>query len=270
MPPNANRGGQNRGGIYGGLARNPGLLAQVLRFGAHQIGVPYQWGGTTRAGGFDCSGLIYAAYRRAGYAGIGRTTYDQIKQGVSVGINHLKPGDIVFPEPGHEGLYVGNGMVLEAPHTGTNVSLIPLNKFGFWQARRLIRGGGGIIPPRALGGVSRSGLPIPHPSTGQLVPGEMQALQGQMHQQAVMFQRSQTALTNQLASQAAQARQQSLAQGIAQQAQARVTQAQQAQQSLSGGGSPTASGVPAAGQYDQNKGILDTIRNQALQRAGIG
>ena len=266
MPPSSQRGGGR--GPYVGLARNPQLLEQVLRYGARQIGVPYLWGGTTHAG-TDCSGLIYAAYRRAGYLGIGRTTYDQIKQGVGVAQQDLQPGDIVFPEAGHEGLFIGNGMVLEAPHTGTNVKIVPLQQFGFWQARRLIRGGGGIIPPRALGGVSRSGLPIPHPSTGQLVPGEMQALQAQMHQQSQMFARSQTALTNQLAAQAAQSRQQSLAQGIAAQQAQKVQGAQLAQQSLSGGGSLTASGTPAQGLYDQRRGALDTIRSQALQRAGI-
>ncbi len=268
MPPSSQRGGGR--GPYAGLPRNPQALERVLQFVAHQLGTRYAWGGTQRSTGFDCSGIIYRAYLRAGYSGIGRTTFQQVKQGVGVAEADLQPGDIVFPEASHEGIYVGNGMVLEAPHTGTNVSLIPLQRFGFWQARRLIRGGGGIIPPRALGGVSRSGLPIPHPSTGQLVPGEMQALQAQMHQQSQMFARSQTALTNQLASQAAQARQQSLAQGIAAQQAQKVQGAQLAQQSLSGGGSLTASGVPAANLYGPRQSALQAIHSQALQRAGIG
>ncbi len=145
-------------------------IEQVLRFGLRQRGVPYQWGGTTRAGGFDCSGLVYAAYRRAGYSGIGRTTYDQIRQGTAVGRNQLVPGDIVFPEASHEGLYIGNGMVLEAPHTGGHVQVVPLAEFGFLTARRLVHGGGGIVPPRGIGGVGPSGLPIPSANPGDRLP----------------------------------------------------------------------------------------------------
>jgi hypothetical protein len=266
MPPNAQKGGQASGGIYAQLARNPAMLQQVLNFVSRQIGVPYAWGGTQRSTGFDCSGIIYRAYLRAGYRGIGRTTYDQVKQGVGVARQDLQPGDIVFPEPGHEGIFIGNGMILEAPHTGTNVSLIPLKQFGFWQARRLIRGGGGVVPPPALGGVSRSGLPIPHASVnGGPSPAELQQM---MHQQSQLFARQQTAFTNQLASQAAQTRQQGLVAGIQAQAAQRVQGAQQAQQGLTGGLTANAS-VPAQGLYQQRSDLLNQIHTQALAKAGI-
>ncbi len=89
-------------------------------------------------------------------------------------------------------------------------------------------------------------------------------------QQAHQFQVSQANLLKQLTQQAAQTRQQNLVAGIQAQAAQRVQGAQQAQQQVSGAGSLTASGVPALGQYDQKKGILDTIRLEALKRAGIG
>jgi hypothetical protein len=145
-------------------------IQEVLQFVRHQIGVPYTWGGTTRAGGFDCSGLIWRAYRKAGYTGIGRTTYQQITQGRAVGIHDLQPGDIVFPSAHHEGLYIGNGQVLEAPHTGDHVKIVPLSSFGFLTARRLVSGGGGIIPPRGIGGFSAAGLPIPSSNPGDRQP----------------------------------------------------------------------------------------------------
>lgn len=145
-------------------------IQQVLHFAQHQLGVPYTWGGTTRQGGFDCSGLIWRAYRKAGYTGIGRTTYEQIHQGIGVGMHDLQPGDIVFPSREHEGLYIGNGMVIEAPHTGDHVKVIPLAQFGFMTARRLVRGGGGIVPPRGIGGVSQAGLPIPHSDPSMRAP----------------------------------------------------------------------------------------------------
>src|SRR5439155_9991214 len=103
--------------------------------------------------------------------GIGRTTYDQIKQGVRVAANQLQPGDIVFPEAGHEGLYLGGGRVLEAPHTGDRVKIVPLSAFGFMTARRLINGGGGIVPPRGLGGVHPgTGLPVPSSNPADRLP----------------------------------------------------------------------------------------------------
>jgi len=144
-------------------------LEHVLRYARNQIGTPYRWGGAQR-GGFDCSGLVYWAYRKAGYTGIGRTTYDQIKQGQPVGRDQLVPGDIVFPSTEHEGLYIGNGMILEAPHTGDHVKIIPLSQFGFLTARRLLHGGGGIIPPRGIGGVSQSGLPVPSQNPADRLP----------------------------------------------------------------------------------------------------
>jgi len=107
------------------------------------LGVPYKWGGTSRASGLDCSGFLQNAMRDAGIK-IGRTTYEQVKEGVPVRLNQLKPGDAVFTEPGHAGpnhvgLYVGHGMVQESPHTGTVNSYIPLKNYlggGFVAARR--------------------------------------------------------------------------------------------------------------------------------------
>lgn len=257
--------GVNPHGPASYLRRNPGMISQILRFGAHQLGVPYQWGGTTRATGFDCSGLIWAAYTRAGYQGIGRTTYDQVKQGISVGKNHLQPGDIVFPEPGHEGLYVGNGMILEAPHTGTNVSLIPLSQFGFWQARRLIRGGGGVIPPPKLGGVSQTGLPVPHPDV--LAQQHQMALL--MRQQTNQFSNALLAQQTSFKQQMARNQQQQLASGLLQQAQARVGAAQQAQAGVGAGLLPAAPPDTQAVLGQQGKTSLDALHARLSQGAGF-
>lgn len=147
-----------RGG--GGVSPGTNKIQQVIKFAKAQLGEPYVWGGTGPSG-WDCSGIVYAAYRHAGYQGIGRTTYDQIKQGHAVSLGHLLPGDVVFAGTGHEGLYIGNGKILSAPHTGANVHIIPISAFGATSARRLIKGGGGIVPPRGIGGVSPSGLPVP-------------------------------------------------------------------------------------------------------------
>lgn len=78
---------------------------------------------------FDCSGLVQAAYAAAGVS-LPRTTYTQVAAGTAVAsAADLKPGDLVFimgsdPEgdlPGHVGMYIGDGLVIDAPHTGAVV-----------------------------------------------------------------------------------------------------------------------------------------------------
>jgi hypothetical protein len=156
------------------MSRGTRTIADALRFALAQRGQPYLWGGTSRSqGGFDCSGLIWAAYRQAGFTGIARTTYDMIHQGVAVPMNQLQPGDLIFPSTHHVGIYLGNGRVLSSPHTGAVVHISQLSGFGYLTARRLINGGNGVVAPRGIAGV-HFGLPVPssnpidrlpHPST---------------------------------------------------------------------------------------------------------
>lgn len=121
-----------------GLVASPGEQAptQPLPVGSTgiaktaltQLGTPYQWGGKAALGSrTDCSGLLQASARANGIA-LGRTTYDQFKQGTPVALNQLQPGDAVFSEPtqqgpGHVAIYIGNGKVVEDPHTGAVVSI---------------------------------------------------------------------------------------------------------------------------------------------------
>lgn len=118
-----------------------GKAGQVINLAKQQIGQPYVWGGESRKeGGFDCSGLIQWAYAKAG-VNIGRTTYQQIKQGRPVAWGKFQPGDLIFTEGGgHVVMYVGNGKVIAARHTGTNVQLQDVNvhKSSFVGARRIL------------------------------------------------------------------------------------------------------------------------------------
>ena len=72
-----------------------GTVVAALSFAAQQLGTPYVWGGTG-AGGFDCSGLVQAAYGRAGVT-LPRVAQDQFDAGPAVPAGTaVEPGDLVF------------------------------------------------------------------------------------------------------------------------------------------------------------------------------
>ncbi|ARP72339.1 glycoside hydrolase [Streptomyces pluripotens] len=79
----------------------------------------------------DCSSLMQQAYKAAGID-IPRVTYDQVNIGKQVDIDHPKPGDLVFnpgsdgsdASPGHVAMYIGDGMIIEAPHTGVKTRIV--------------------------------------------------------------------------------------------------------------------------------------------------
>ncbi|MBY8880413.1 C40 family peptidase [Actinacidiphila acidipaludis] len=114
-----------------------GRAAAAIQFALAQRGKPYVSGGTG-PNAYDCSGLTQAAYRAAGVT-IGRTTWDQVKDGVAVSESDLQPGDLVFFYSGisHVGIYLGNGQVVHAPHTGATVEIAPMSWMPFAAARRV-------------------------------------------------------------------------------------------------------------------------------------
>ncbi len=91
-----------------------------------QVGTPYIWGGETPGVGFDCSGLAQAAYKVAGLT-LPRVAQDQYDSTTKIGPEDpLDPGDLVFFGGGptditHVGIYIGNGQMVDAPHTGVDV-----------------------------------------------------------------------------------------------------------------------------------------------------
>ena len=99
---------------------------EAVRYAVRQIGKPYVWG-AEGPGSFDCSGLTSQAWASAGRV-IPRTSQEQWRQLTRVPMNALRPGDLVvyFPKATHVALYIGNGLVVQAPRPGTSVKVSPV------------------------------------------------------------------------------------------------------------------------------------------------
>lgn len=106
------------------------------------IGAPYRYGGMTPQG-FDCSGLVYYAYREVGIAAP-RTTRGQLRSSRPVRFSDVRPGDLLFfrlsgRKVSHVGIYAGDGRFIHAPSTGKRVSYAEAGS-PYWRSR-LIRAG---------------------------------------------------------------------------------------------------------------------------------
>jgi hypothetical protein len=125
--------------VGGGLTRvaqdNP-----LVSVASQYLGVRYTWGGTRPRTGFDCSGLVSYVFAQFGvslphYAAAQWYSPDA----VWVPPERLQPGDLVFfvgsdgtrRAPGHVGIYVGDGYLIDAPHTGSVVRIDSLDERWF-------------------------------------------------------------------------------------------------------------------------------------------
>lgn len=114
---------------------------KAVAYAYAELGCPYVFGGTGPcSSGFDCSGLTMEAWAHAGVS-IPRDSYSQESGLPQVDLapgnvtKYLQPGDILgFAGNSHVGIYVGNGKLIDAPHTGLNVQLISLSG---WYASEL-------------------------------------------------------------------------------------------------------------------------------------
>lgn len=111
------------------VAQEPAVIQTAIAYAVAQVGKPYIWGGVGPAG-YDCSGLVLAAYGSAGVA-LPHYSGDQYAAMLHIPVGPgpdwwapLLPGDVIFYEPAggapqHELMYLGAGWMVEAPHTGT-------------------------------------------------------------------------------------------------------------------------------------------------------
>ncbi|WP_042860118.1 C40 family peptidase [Dickeya sp. NCPPB 3274] len=115
-----------------------------------QIGKPYHWGGTTPYSGFDCSGLVYYAYKDVVKIPIPRTANEMfhLRDAAPIKKSELESGDLVFfritnrGAADHVGVYLGNGRFIQSPRSGSDIKISKLSE-DYWQdhyvgARRVV------------------------------------------------------------------------------------------------------------------------------------
>ena len=116
-----------------------GGVDAVIAFARAQLGDPYVWA-AAGPDSWDCSGLTMKAWAQAGVK-LSHYTGSQYRETARVPVDQLKPGDLVFFGPSvagihHVGLYIGNGEMIHAPHTGTVVKIATI-----WRKDLIPNGG---------------------------------------------------------------------------------------------------------------------------------
>jgi peptidoglycan DL-endopeptidase CwlO len=112
----------------------------AVKFAYDQLGCPYVYGATGPCNdGFDCSGLVQAAWAAAGVP-IPRTTYEDWADLPHIPVADIQPGDLLlYNGEGHVAMYVGvvdgTAYIIDAPHTGADVERIPMDES--WYAETL-------------------------------------------------------------------------------------------------------------------------------------
>ncbi|MEH0933982.1 C40 family peptidase [Micromonospora psammae] len=128
-------------------AGTPAPVVTAVGWALAQRGSPYTFGGdcTAAHSGIparqcDCSSLMQQAYRAAGIS-LPRTTAEQVHAGIAVNdVGDLRPGDLLFipgsrgstARPGHVGMYIGQGLLVQAPHSG---DVVKVSRLSAWAER---------------------------------------------------------------------------------------------------------------------------------------
>ena len=132
---NNNNNGNKKPSGGGGGGNNPSYAGQgntavaqkIVQAAYSQLGVPYVWGGDKPYVGLDCSGLVQYCHA---VAGISLPHYSESQYAGGRKVSSPEPGDICW-KPGHVGIYIGGGMMIEAKQTGTNIMISPVRAQGY-------------------------------------------------------------------------------------------------------------------------------------------
>jgi len=109
----------------------PAKYGGVVGIAMQYLGIPYLYGGSTPATGFDCSGFIMYVYAQVGVS-LPHNAAAQYGYGTPVDRSQLQPGDLVFFNGlGHNGIYIGGGQFIHSPHTG---DVVKINSISGWYS----------------------------------------------------------------------------------------------------------------------------------------
>jgi hypothetical protein len=156
-----------------GLGASSGAAGErAVAIAKKYLGIDYRWGGTDPKTGLDCSGLTQLVYGQLGVT-LPRVSGDQARAGTKVdSIAEAKPGDLVFfgSPVHHVGIYIGDGKMLDAPHTGKKVQIrevyetpsairrvLPGPATDGGSALAGLLGSAGVPTPSAPGAITSSG-----------------------------------------------------------------------------------------------------------------
>ncbi|GLR09435.1 endopeptidase [Mixta theicola] len=120
-----------------------------------QLGKPYLWGGTSPHTGFDCSGLVWYAYKDVVRFKIPRTANEMyhLRDAAPINREALEKGDLVFfrinnrGAADHVGVYLGNGRFIQSPRTGKDIQISQLDD-DYWQRHYV--GARRVMTPRTI------------------------------------------------------------------------------------------------------------------------
>jgi peptidoglycan DL-endopeptidase CwlO len=120
------------GAANGQAALTTAELIAMLKAAASRVGYPYVWGGSGPTM-FDCSGLVQWSFRQAGVL-MPRVAADQARTGPAIPFSQARAGDLLFyrTDPtapdyiSHVAIYLGRGLMLQAPEPGENVQIVPV------------------------------------------------------------------------------------------------------------------------------------------------
>jgi murein DD-endopeptidase len=121
----------------------------------NQLGKPYLWGGSSPHTGFDCSGLVWYAYKDVLKFKIPRTANEMyhLRDAAPVSRGALEKGDLVFfritnrGAADHVGVYLGNGRFIQSPRTGKDIQISQLSD-DYWQRHYV--GARRVMTPRTV------------------------------------------------------------------------------------------------------------------------